>query len=93
MWSLFPFIARDVAVWVPEEVESSKVYKVIEENAGEMVVRGPELFDEFKKDGKVSYAFRMVFQSFERTLTDQEVNDIMTKITNKIKENNGWQVR
>ncbi|MFZ1019990.1 MAG: hypothetical protein WAN61_03320, partial [Minisyncoccia bacterium] len=62
MWSLFPFIARDVAVWVPEEVESSKVYKVIEENAGEMVVRGPELFDEFKKDGKVSYAFRMVFQ-------------------------------
>ena len=93
MWSLFPFIARDVAVWVPEEVESSKVYKVIEENAGEMVVRGPELFDEFKKDGKVSYAFRMVFQSFERTLTDQEVNDIMTKITNKIKENKGWQVR
>jgi phenylalanyl-tRNA synthetase beta chain len=93
MWSLFPFIARDIAVWVPEEVESSKVYKVIKENAGEMVIRGPELFDEFRKDGKISYAFRMVFQSFDRTLTDTEVNDIMTKITNKIKENNGWQVR
>jgi phenylalanyl-tRNA synthetase beta chain len=92
-WSLFPFIARDIAVWVPEEVESSKVYKVIKENAGDMVIRGPELFDEFKKDGKVSYAFRMVFQSFDRTLTDTEVNDIMTKITNKIKENNDWQVR
>ncbi len=93
MWSLFPFIARDVAVWVPEGVESAEVLKIIKENAGGMVVRGPELFDEFKKDGKTSYAFRIVFQSFERTLTDQEVNDIMTQITNKIKDNSGWQVR
>ncbi|MDR3519613.1 MAG: phenylalanine--tRNA ligase subunit beta [Candidatus Pacebacteria bacterium] len=93
MWSLFPFIARDMAVWVGEDVKSSKVEKIIKENMGEVVVRGPELFDEFKKDGKISYAFRLVFQSYERTLTDQEVNDIMTKITNKIKENNGWQVR
>ncbi|MBI3888482.1 phenylalanine--tRNA ligase subunit beta [Candidatus Nomurabacteria bacterium] len=92
-WSLFPFIARDIAVWVPDTVESEKVYKVIKENAGDMVIRGPELFDEFKKDGKISYAFRLVFQSFDRTLTDTEVNDIMTKITNKIKENADWQVR
>ena len=48
---------------------------------------------EFKKGNQISYAFRLVFQSYERTLTDLEVNDIMTKITNKIKEKNGWQVR
>jgi phenylalanyl-tRNA synthetase beta subunit len=93
MWSLFPFIARDIAVWVPEEIKSENVAKIIKENMGEMVIRGPELFDEFKKEGKTSYAFRLVFQSFERTLTDTEVNDTMTKITNKIKENIGWQVR
>ncbi|MCX6752239.1 MAG: phenylalanine--tRNA ligase subunit beta [Candidatus Nomurabacteria bacterium] len=93
MWSLFPFIARDVAVWVPENVKSTEVAQIIKENMGEMVVRGPELFDEFKKDGKTSYAFRLVFQSYDRTLTDAEVNEIMTKITDKIKENVGWQVR
>ncbi len=93
MWSLFPFIARDVAVWVPENIKSAEVLKVIKENTGDMVIRGPELFDEFKKDGKVSYAFRMVFQSYDRTLTDAETNEIMAKITSKIKENNGWQVR
>jgi phenylalanyl-tRNA synthetase beta chain len=93
MWSLFPFIARDVAVWVPEDIKSGEVGKIIKENMGEMVIRGPELFDEFKKDDKISYAFRLVFQSYDRTLTDEEVNDIMTKITNKIKEKNGWQVR
>ena len=48
MWSLFPFIARDVAVWVPEGTSSGDVEKIIKDNAGDMVVRGPELFDEFK---------------------------------------------
>ncbi len=93
MWSLFPFIARDVAVWVPENVSSSEVENIIKNNMGDLVVRGPELFDEFKKDGKVSYAFRLVFQAEDRTLTDQEINEIMLKITDKIKENEGWQVR
>ena len=99
MWSLYPFIARDIAVWISENVSSEEVAKVIKDNAGEMVVRGPELFDEFKKpaspaggDGKVSYAFRTVFQSYDRTLTDAEINEIMTKITEKITEK-GWQVR
>jgi phenylalanyl-tRNA synthetase beta subunit len=93
MWSLFPFIARDVAVWVPESVESHKVYKVIKDNAGELLVKGPDLFDEFSKDDKKSYAFRLVFQSYDRTLTDAEVNEIMNKISDKIKENKDWQVR
>lgn len=100
MWSLFPFIARDIAVWVPEGISAEDVLKVIKDNMGDMVVRGPELFDEFKKparpgggDGKTSYAFRLVFQSYERTLTDAEINEVMTQITNKIKEKNGWQVR
>jgi len=93
MWSLFPFIVRDVAVWVPKNVKSSQVYKVIKENAGELLMRDPELFDEFKKGDKISYAFRLIFQSSERTLTDVEVNKVMDKITEKIKENKNWQVR
>lgn len=91
-WSLFPFIARDIAVFVPAEVESYKVHKVIKDNAGDMVIKGPELFDEFKKGNQISYAFRLVFQSYDRTLTDTEANGIMNKITDKIKEK-GWQVR
>jgi len=92
MWSLFPFISRDIAVWVPSEVESNQVYKVIKENAGDLLIKDPYLFDEFKKDDKKSYAFRLIFQSMGRTLKDEEVNKIMDKIYSNIKEK-GWEVR
>jgi len=96
-WSMFPFIARDIALWVPQGVESSKVKKniqqVIKENAGDMVVKDPELFDEFTKEDRTSYAFRLVFQSYERTLTDAEVNEVMEKIKQKLEANKDWQVR
>ena len=93
MWSMYPFITRDIAVWVPENISSSEVEKVIKNNAGELVIRGPELFDQFKKGNQISYAFKLVFQSYERTLTDDEVNEIMTKIGHKISENSSWQIR
>jgi len=93
MWSIYPFISRDVAVWMPEGESSEKLKKILKENGTKLLIQEPYLFDSFTKDGKTSYAFRLVFQSYERTLTDTEINEIMAKITDKIKENKDWQVR
>lgn len=90
-FSIYPFILRDIAVWVPETVSKEELLSLIKENAGELLVKD-RLFDEFKKEGRVSYAFRLVFQSFEKTLTDVEVNEVMKVIESKIKEK-GWEVR
>jgi 2'-5' RNA ligase len=57
-----------------------------------LLKKGPRLFDTFTKDGKTSYAFRMVFQSNTRTLVEQEITDIMNKITASL-QNEGWEVR
>ncbi|MSU56453.1 MAG: phenylalanine--tRNA ligase subunit beta [Candidatus Taylorbacteria bacterium] len=91
-FSLFPFIARDVALFVSPETTPESVGKILKENAGSLVVRGPELFDEFSKDGKKSLAFRLIFQSSEKTLTDEEVNGFMEKIYSAVKDE-GWEVR
>lgn len=95
-FSVYPFIVRDIALFVPDTVSEKEVWDEIEkgikdEDAMDWLARH-ELFDVFKKDGKTSYAFRMVFQSMEQTLTDFEVNDIMEKIYFRMKEKN-WQVR
>ncbi len=92
MWSLFPFIARDIALWADENVSPESIQKTIKENAGELLIKEPRLFDTFKKEGKVSYAFRLVFQSKQKTLTDEEVTIPMAKITEKL-VSNGFVIR
>ena len=91
-WSEYPYIARDIAVWVTEGVSVDIVSDIIKQNAGELLMKGPRLFDTFTKDGKTSYAFRMVFQSNDRTLVEQEITDSMNLITSKLQAQ-GWEVR
>lgn len=90
-FSLYPFISRDIALWVPEGVTSGSVHALIQEKGSTLLLHAT-LFDEFHKDGKISYAFRLVFQSNERTLTDEEVGNIMRTITSTLLEK-GYTVR
>ena len=92
MWSLYPFISRDIAVWVPFDENKEKLFNLLKEEGTNLLVKDPYLFDSFSKEGRNSYAYRLVFQSYEKTLTDEEINPIMEKISAKISEF-GWQVR
>ena len=91
-WSQYPFISRDIAVWVSEGTTAEQVAQIITTNAGELSIRTPWLFDTFTKDGKTSYAFRLVFQSMDKTLTEDDVAPVMTKITDALVQK-GWQIR
>lgn len=95
-FSLFPFIVRDVAVFVPETVADTKVWEVIKgeiskAKADDLLTRHA-LFDTFKKDGRISYAFRMIFQSMEKTLTDEEINNVIEAVYSGLKKER-WEVR
>lgn len=90
-FSLYPAISRDIAMWTTEGVAPEEVETVLNDNAGELRVR-TSLFDEFTKDGRTSYAFRLVFQSYEKTLTDEEVNAEMDRVYKAV-EDKGWETR
>ncbi len=95
--SPYPFVLRDIAVWVAVSAEvptptAEAVMSVITEKAGALLVQ-KRLFDTFQKDGRISYAFRLVFQSHEKTLTDDEVGLIMWNVTTALNEREGWEVR
>ena len=89
--STYPAVSRDIALWVSDGVVSSEVEALIAQTAGELCVR-ISLFDSFSKDGRTSYGFRLVFQSFERTLTDVEVNTFMEPVYGAV-AGKGWEVR
>ena len=84
-------------MFVPENVTREDIEHVLRAEGGALAVT-LRLFDVFTKefaDGskKISYAFRIVFQSQEKTLTDAEINPIMEKITRALNSNVGWRVR
>ncbi len=74
-----------------QEVYSPRVLRLDSARDKELLVRS-EKFDEFKKGEKTSLAFRLVFQSTDRTLTDNEVNGLMVKAENALKKA-GFEVR
>ncbi len=91
-FSIYPFALRDIAVWVPESVSGNDVLTTITNTAGDLLVQHT-LFDEFKKDGRVSYAFRLVFQSPEKTLSDEEIHEAMERVTTALNNTEGYEVR
>ncbi len=79
-FSLYPFMTRDIALWAPAGADEKRIPELIQEQAQGLLVRLDQ-FDRFEKEGRVSYAFRMVYQSMERTLTDEEVGVIMANVS------------
>jgi len=89
--SVYPFMLRDIAVWVPEGSGAEVIEEVVREKGTDLLER-TDLFDEFTKEGRTSYAFHLVFQSHEKTLSDEEVNAIMKEVEDALKEK-GFEVR
>lgn len=93
--SPYPFITRDIAMWVSGSTTWEDISSLCNQVGNPLVVR-TDLFDTFTKvvDGvsKTSFAFRLVFQSFEKTLTDEEVNEMMNPYYQVFKDK-GYEIR
>ena len=90
-FSKYPFIVRDIAMWVSAGTEEEDVLDLIRKNAGELLVKS-HLFDQFEKGERMSLAFRLVFQSFDRTLTDFDANERMESMSAALKAK-GFEIR
>ena len=79
----YPSVLRDIALITDEAVASGDLHREISEAGGKLLSR-IELFDIYRGDqigsGKKSSAFALEFQSLEKTLSQQEVDETMSKI-------------
>jgi phenylalanyl-tRNA synthetase beta chain len=100
--SPYPFSVRDIALFVPgEKGQEDMVATVIDEALSEigksnLLVR-KTLFDVFTKNKegepvKTSYAYRLVFQSYEKTLSEDEIVECMNAIATACTKK-GFEVR
>jgi phenylalanyl-tRNA synthetase beta chain len=95
-YSTYPASDRDIAFFAPVKVSVSEIEKEINK-AGKDLLESVELFDEYRGEnvpqGKRSLAFRLVYRSRDRTLTDAEVEPVHQNVRDTLVEKFGVSLR
>jgi phenylalanyl-tRNA synthetase beta chain len=94
--SKFPPVRRDLAVIVDEKVESAAMVAACREIAPSVVTE-VSVFDLYQgkgiDSGKKSLAFRFLMQDTQKTLTDQEVDSVIARLSQVLSDRFGAKLR
>lgn len=94
--SKFPAVSRDIAMLVKEDVANQEIVAVIKEAAGKFLNK-VSLFDVYQganiENGYKSLAYSLTFVNPEATLTDEEINKAMEKVTKNLTEKLTAEIR
>jgi phenylalanyl-tRNA synthetase beta chain len=92
----YPAVERDMALILSDDVPADAVMKYFGEYRAEFIEH-VELFDYYRgkniPQDKKSLAFRVVYRSAERTLTDAEIESVHNGLLDFILEKTGGEVR
>lgn len=95
-FSPYPAAIRDIAILVPRKTKVVDVLNVINAVGGK-VVRDIDLFDIYEGPelpaGKKNFAFHIMYQAEDHTLSSEEIEKIHNKIIHALEENLEWEVR
>ncbi|MGK7913265.1 MAG: phenylalanine--tRNA ligase subunit beta [Synechococcus sp.] len=88
-FSTFPASDRDIAFYSPLEVSVGELETAIAKAGGELL-ESVQLFDEYRgkgvPDGQRSLAFRIVYRSGDRTLTEAEVESAHQEVRQQLEK-------
>lgn len=94
--SKFPAVRRDIAVVLDESVPAAEVRNCVGQ-AGTDVLKNLEFFDLYRGEGidsgKKSLALGLTFQHAERTLADDEVDGLVGRVIDSLRERFGAVLR
>ena len=87
--SKFPVVNKDLAVVVDKEVTAAELENEIKRAGGKLFL-GSKVFDVYEGarlgNGKKSIAVSLSFGANDRTLTDDEVNEVLNKIIERLEK-------
>ena len=92
----YPTVSRDLAILCDEAVTVAEAENVITASAGKLL-RGVKLFDIYRgtgvPEGKKSLAFSLQLRADDRTLTDTDSEEVVTKVLTALKEKLNAELR
>jgi phenylalanyl-tRNA synthetase beta chain len=93
---VFPAVLEDLAIIVDENVPAAHIEEVMRKAGGSLLV-DVELFDIFRGEqigeGKKSLAYRLTYQSAERTLNESDAARLRNAIVQGLEHELGAQIR
>jgi phenylalanyl-tRNA synthetase beta chain len=94
--SRYPSIRRDLAMVVDSALPSVELETVVKSLAGELL-RDMVIFDVYQgkgiETGRKSIAFGLILQDSSRTLTEEDVEAVVSRVTDGLREKFGAQLR
>jgi phenylalanyl-tRNA synthetase beta chain len=92
----YPCVERDIAVVVDENISSAEIKEVIRAfHSG--LIEDVSIFDFYKgsniSEGKKSLAFSIIYRSKDKTLRDDEVEELHNSLVDYILEKTGGELR
>ncbi len=92
----YPSVSRDIAMLVDDEVLAGDIYDIIS-RAGGKLLTDITLFDVYKgaqiPEGKKSMAYSVTLRADDRTLTEEEITKVMSKILRSLEAQTGAKLR
>jgi phenylalanyl-tRNA synthetase beta chain len=92
----FPEVKRDFALLIDEDISFEDIYKVAKQT-DQKYLKEISLFDVYKgknlPSGKKSYALSFILQDPTKTLTDKEIEAIMSKLQKQLEKKVGAELR
>lgn len=87
--SKFPNIKKDISIVVDKNISAQEIGMKIKKTAGSML-ESSEVFDVYTGNGidenRRSISFALTFGKQDRTLTDEEINEVMNKIIKSLEK-------
>lgn len=94
--SRHPRVRRDLALLVDASTPAGELLQAVRKKAGASL-HSVHLFDRYEgrgvPEGKVSLAFRLIFQRIDRTLTDAEVAEAIERVVEVLAKRFGAELR
>ncbi len=95
--SKYPSVTRDISFIVPDTFIPNNYFDLIRDIGGNLVEE-VTLLDKYQNaekfgTGKVSYTYRIIYRSIERTLTLAEIEPLQAKIETETKRQFGAEMR
>ena len=94
--SKFPSVSRDLALLIDKSVEFEQIEQIARQTEKKLL-KSVELFDVYEgknlPEGKKSYAVNFILQDETKTLNDKQIEAIMTKLINNLKQKLNAELR